>query len=182
APFVIPSDILDDWRLAGLRSAKERVAWEKRLAESDGTVRAEFERRMRGDLPEALPSVIAEYKKKIAKENPKVATRNASEMALEVINDCLTETIGGSADLTGSNNTKTSQTASVTPDDFTGRYIHYGIREHAMAAAMNGIALHGGLIPYGGTFLAFSDYARPAMRLASLMGIRSIFVMTHDSI
>src|SRR5690606_30926725 len=145
AAFVIPSDILDDWRLAGLRSAKERVAWEKRLSESDGTVRAEFERRMRGDLPEAFPNVVAEHEKKLAKENAKVATRNASEMALEIINDCLTETIGGSADLTGSNNTKTSQTASVTPDDFTGRYIHYGIREHAMAAAMNGIALHGGL-------------------------------------
>src|SRR5690606_30336899 len=140
------------------------------------------ERRLRGDPPEALPTMIADYKTKIAKDNPKFATRTASEMSLEVINDCLTETIGGSADLTGSNNTKTSQTASVTPDDFTGRYIHYGIREHAMAAAMNGIALHGGLIPYGGTFLAFSDYARPAMRLASLMGIRSIFVMTHDSI
>src|SRR5690606_3022995 len=114
--------------------------------------------------------------------NPSVATRNASEMALEVINACLSETVGGSADLTGSNNTKTSQTVSITPTDFSGRYIHYGIREHAMAAVMNGITLHGGLIPYGGTFLTFSDYARPAMRLASLMGIRSIFVMTHDSI
>ncbi|MFC6488572.1 transketolase [Nitratireductor sp. GCM10026969] len=181
-PFVVPSDILDDWRLAGLRSAKERGAWKTRLAAADPETRGEFERRMRGDLPEALPTAIVEYKKKLAQENSKVATRNASEMALEVINDCVIETIAGSADLTGSNNTKTSQTASVTPDDFTGRYIHYGIREHAMAAAMNGIALHGGLIPYGGTFLTFSDYARPAMRLASLMGIRSIFVMTHDSI
>jgi transketolase len=181
-PFVIPSDILDDWRLAGLRSAKERVAWEKRLAAADAETRAQFERRMRGDLPEAFASVIADYKKKLAQENPAVATRNASEAALEVVNECLSETIGGSADLTGSNNTKTSQTKPVTPTDFTGRYIHYGIREHAMASAMNGIALHGGLIPYGGTFLTFSDYARPAMRLASLMHIRSIFVMTHDSI
>ncbi|WP_309082678.1 transketolase [Chelativorans sp.] len=181
-PFVIPSDILDDWRLAGLRSAKERVAWEKRLAAADTETRAQFERRMRGDLPEAFPSVLVEYKRKLARENPPVATRNASEMALEVINDCLSETVGGSADLTGSNNTKTSQTKPVTPTDFSGRYIHYGIREHAMAAAINGIALHGGLIPYGGTFLTFSDYARPAMRLASLMHIRSIFVMTHDSI
>ncbi|WP_159587570.1 transketolase [Chelativorans xinjiangense] len=181
-PFVVPSDILDDWRLAGLRSAKERKAWEARLAAADAETRGEFERRMRGDLPEALPSAIAEYKKKLAQENPKVATRNASEMALDVINDCVVETIGGSADLTGSNNTKTSQTVDVTPGDYSGRYIRYGIREHAMAAAMNGIALHGGLIPYGGTFLTFSDYARPAMRLASLMGIRTIFVMTHDSI
>ncbi|MCT7376428.1 transketolase [Chelativorans salis] len=181
-PFVVPSDILDDWRLAGLRSAKERKAWEARLAAADTETRAEFERRMRGDLPEALPTTIAEYKKKLARENPKVATRNASEMALDVINACVVETIGGSADLTGSNNTKTSQTADVTPGDYSGRYIRYGIREHAMSAAMNGIALHGGLIPYGGTFLTFSDYARPAMRLASLMGIRTIFVMTHDSI
>ncbi|WP_163265133.1 transketolase [Chelativorans alearense] len=181
-PFVVPSDILDDWRLAGLRSAKERKAWETRLAATDAETRGEFERRMRGDLPEALPSAIAEYKKKLARENPKVATRNASEMALDVINDCVVETIGGSADLTGSNNTKTSQTVDVTPGDYSGRYIRYGIREHGMAAAMNGIALHGGLIPYGGTFLTFSDYARPAMRLASLMGIRTIFVMTHDSI
>ncbi|MEM1378302.1 MAG: transketolase family protein, partial [Pseudomonadota bacterium] len=104
------------------------------------------------------------------------------EMALEVINAAVPETLGGSADLTGSNNTKTPQTAPITPDDFSGRYLHYGIREHGMAAAMNGIALHGGLVPYGGTFLVFSDYARPSMRLASLMGIRSIFVMTHDSI
>ena len=181
-PFVVPSDILDDWRLAGLRPAKERGAWEKRLAAADPEIRAQFERRMRGDLPEAFPSVIADYKRKLAAENPAVATRNASEMALEVINECVSETIGGSADLTGSNNTKTSQTAPISPTDFSGRYIHYGIREHAMAAAINGIALHGGLIPYGGTFLTFSDYARPAMRLASLMHIRSIFVMTHDSI
>ncbi|MCT8999250.1 transketolase [Chelativorans intermedius] len=181
-PFTVPSDILDDWRLAGLRSAKERKAWEERLAAADAETRAEFERCMRGDLPEALDQAIDDYKKKLAAENPKVATRNASQMALEVINGCVAETVGGSADLTGSNNTKTSQTEAVTPGNYSGRYIHYGIREHAMAAAMNGIALHGGLIPYGGTFLTFSDYARPAMRLAALMGVRSIFVMTHDSI
>src|SRR5690606_25103314 len=107
-PFSIPSDILDDWRLAGLRSAKERVAWDQRLAATDAETRAEFERRIRGDLPETLPEVIIDYKRRLAKEKPAVATRNASEMALEVINDCVTETIGGSADLTGSNNTKTS--------------------------------------------------------------------------
>lgn len=181
-PFDVPTDILDDWRLAGLRSAKERSAWEQRLAGADAELRAEFERRMRGDLPEAFATTVSDYKRKLAANPPAVATRNASEMALEVINDCVVEMIGGSADLTGSNNTKTSQTKPVTPDDFSGRYIHYGIREHGMAAAMNGMALHGGIIPYGGTFMCFSDYARPAMRLASLMGIRSIFVMTHDSI
>src|SRR5690606_25079502 len=113
---------------------------------------------------------------------PNVATRKASEMALEVINAVVPETIGGSADLTGSNNTRTSQTDPLTPDNYGGRFIHYGIREHAMAAAMNGIALHGGVIPYSGTFLVFSDYCRPAMRLSSLMGLRVIYVMTHDSI
>jgi transketolase len=181
-PFQVPSDILDDWRLAGLRSARERKEWETRLADAEAEARGEFERRMRGELPETLDSAIEEYKQKLAAEHPKVATRKASEMALEVVNGVLPETIGGSADLTGSNNTKTSQTKPLTAEDYSGRYIHYGIREHAMAAAMNGMALHGGLIPYGGTFLVFSDYARPAMRLASLMGIRSIFVMTHDSI
>ena len=181
-PFVIPSDILDDWRLAGLRSAKERKAWEQRLADTNGELRAEFERRMSGDLPAEFDSAIADYKKKLAEDRPSVATRKSSEMALEVINGVVPETIGGSADLTGSNNTKTSQTKPIAPGDYDGRYVYYGIREHGMAAAINGMALHGGIIPYGGTFLTFSDYARPSMRLASLMGIRSIFVMTHDSI
>ena len=181
-PFVVPSDVLDDWRLAGLRSGKERKAWEKRLADSKPELRSEFERRMRGELPAEFDQAIVAYKKKLADEKPTVATRKSSEMALEVINEVLPETIGGSADLTGSNNTKTSQTKPIAPGDYSGRYIHYGIREHAMAAAINGMTLHGGLIAYGGTFLTFSDYARPAMRLASLMGIRSIFVMTHDSI
>ena len=182
APFVIPSEILDDWRLAGLRSAKERKEWEKRLAGAEADIRSEFERRMRGDLPGGFETAIADYKKKLAHDKPKVATRKSSEMALEVINECLSETIGGSADLTGSNNTRTPQTKPITPIDYSGRYVHYGIREHGMAAAMNGMALHGGVIPYGGTFLVFSDYARPAMRLASLMGLRVGFVMTHDSI
>lgn len=181
-PFEIPSDVLDDWRVAGLSARKHRTAWEQRLADADSTARAEFERRIAGSLPTSLETAIADYKKALAKEQPKVATRKASEMALDVINTAVPETLGGSADLTGSNNTKTTQTAPITADDFTGRYIHYGIREHGMAAAMNGIALHGGLIPYSGTFLVFSDYARPAMRLSSLMGVRVIYVMTHDSI
>jgi len=181
-PFEIPSEILDDWRVVGLNAGKQRVAWEKRLGEADATLRGEFERRMRGDLPAGLEPAMEKYKKQLAADKPTLATRKSSENALEVINGAVTETLGGSADLTGSNNTKTSQTTNISPEDFSGRYVHYGIREHAMAAAMNGIALHGGLIPYGGTFLVFSDYARPAMRLASLMGIRNIFVMTHDSI
>jgi transketolase len=181
-PFEIPSQILDDWRLVGLNAGKQRIWWEARLAAADGSLRGEFERRMRGDLPAGFIPAMEKYRKTLAADEPKLATRKSSEMALEVINAALPETLGGSADLTGSNNTKTSQTEPITPDDFSGRYLYYGIREHGMAAAMNGIALHGGLIPYGGTFLVFSDYARPAMRLASLMGIRSIFVMTHDSI
>jgi len=181
-PFEVPSEILDAWRVSGLNACKKRKEWETRMAEADAEIRAEFERRMSGELPGDLDAVIAEYKQKLAADKPKVATRKSSEMALEVINAVVPETIGGSADLTGSNNTKTSQTKPITPDDYNGRYVYYGIREHGMAAAMNGMALHGGVIPYGGTFLTFSDYARPAMRLASLMGIRSIFVMTHDSI
>ena len=180
APFEIPSDILSAWRDAGKAGAKARTDWEGRLAKSDK--KAEFERRMSGKLVKGFDGVIADYKKKLAEDKPKVATRKSSEMALEVINGFLPETIGGSADLTGSNNTKTSQTKNITPDDYGQRYVHYGIREHGMAAAINGLTLHGGVIAYGGTFLCFSDYARPSMRLASLMGIRSIFVMTHDSI
>ena len=182
APFEVPSEILDDWRLAGLNAGKKRKDWEDRLAAAESEVRAEFERRMRGELPGGFDEAIVDYKRKLAGDKPKVATRKSSEMALEVINGVVPETIGGSADLTGSNNTKTSQTKPIAPGDYGGRYVYYGIREHGMAAAMNGMALHGGVIPYSGTFLTFSDYARPAMRLASLMGIRVVFVMTHDSI
>ncbi len=181
-PFVVPSDILDAWRLAGLRSTKTRKAWEEKLAATEADTRAEFERRVRGDLPASFAETMNAYKASLAQERPKLATRKASENALEVINGAVIETIGGSADLTGSNNTRTSQTTAITPGDYSGRYIHYGIREHGMAAAMNGLSLHGGVIPYGGTFLVFSDYARGAMRLSSLMGIRVIYVMTHDSI
>ncbi|POO54887.1 transketolase [Agrobacterium rosae] len=181
-PFVIPEDVLDAWRLAGLRSTKTRQEWEARLEATDGDKRAEFKRRFAGDLTGNFDSSIDAFKKKVAANNPTVATRKASEDALEVINGILAETIGGSADLTPSNNTKTSQMKSITPTDFSGRYLHYGIREHGMAAAMNGIALHGGLIPYAGGFLIFSDYCRPSIRLAALMGIRVVHVLTHDSI
>jgi transketolase len=181
-PFKVPEEILDAWRIAGLQSGQQRKEWEKRMAALDPERRAEFERRMRGELPGTLDSAIAALKQKLAAEKPTLATRKASELVLETVNEIVPETLGGSADLTGSNNTKTSQTAAITADDFSGRYIHYGIREHGMAAAMNGIALHRGLIPYGGTFLVFSDYSRPAIRLAALMGIRVIHVLTHDSI
>lgn len=181
-PFKIPEAILDDWRIIGLRSSQKRKEWEKKFSTLDPELKGEFQRRMRGDLSAELETGLLEFKRTVAKEKPKKATRQSSQMVLEVINGIAVETLGGSADLTGSNNTKTSQTASITPDDFSGRYLHWGVREHAMASAMNGIALHGGLIPYSGGFMIFSDYCRPAIRLAALMGIRSIHVLTHDSI
>ncbi|MBT9369343.1 transketolase [Rhizobium sp. CSW-27] len=180
--FVVPADVLDAWRLAGLRSTKARKEWEERLAATAAETRAEFVRRFAGDLPGGFDSAIDAFKQKIAANPPTVATRKASEDVLEVINGLLPETLGGSADLTPSNNTKTSQMKAITPTDFSGRYMHWGIREHATAAAMNGIALHGGLIPYSGGFLIFSDYCRPSVRLAALMGIRVVHVWTHDSI
>ncbi|MDP2620851.1 MAG: transketolase [Hyphomicrobiales bacterium] len=181
-PFEIPSEIRDAWRIAGLRGVKGRKAWEKVLAKSSADTRAEFERRMRGDLPAGLREALIAHKTRLVEEPKPVASRRASQMALEVINATVPETIGGSADLTGSNNTKTESTPVITADDFSGRFIHYGVREHAMAAALNGMALHRGVIPYSGTFLIFSDYCRPAIRLSALMGQRVIYVMTHDSI
>ena len=180
--FAIPDDVLAHWRDAGARGAKLQAEWQQRLDATEEPKKAEFTRRFAGTLPGTLAGAVDAYKKKLAETKPTVATRKASEDALEVINGVVPETLGGSADLTGSNNTKTSQTASITPADFSGRYLHYGIREHGMAAAMNGIALHGGLIPYSGGFLIFSDYCRPSIRLAALMGIRVIHVLTHDSI
>lgn len=181
-PFEIPADILDSWRVAGLKASKAHGAWADRLKAADSDTMCEFNRRMRGELPTGFDDAVTAYKQMLVDEKPTLATRKASEKALNTINEVIRETIGGSADLTGSNNTKTPQTAAITPDDYTGRYIHYGIREHGMAAAMNGMALHGGVIPYSGAFLVFSDYARGSIRLSSLMGLRTIYVMTHDSI
>ena len=180
--FDTPADVLDAWRNAGERSVQARKAWESRLSSTDDAKKAEFTRRFAGALPAGFDKAIDDYKKKLAEKPPTIATRKASEDALEVINGFLPETLGGSADLTPSNSTKTSQMTSITPTDFGGRYMHWGIREHGMAAAMNGVALHGGLIPYSGGFMIFSDYCRPSIRLAALMGIRVIHVLTHDSI
>ncbi|MBN8963903.1 MAG: transketolase [Rhizobiales bacterium] len=182
APFVIPADVLTQWRAAGQHSKATRAAWDKRLAGLAGDKKAEFERRMRGDLPGALNGAIRAIKESLAKEPKEIATRTACEFALESIIPAVPEMIGGSADLTGSNNTRTKSMKAITPTDFSGRFVHYGIREHGMAAAMNGMALHGGIIPYSGTFLVFSDYCRPSIRLAALMGERVIHIMTHDSI
>ncbi len=181
-PFVIPNETLDAWRIAGLRNVKARKNWEERLAALPSETRIDFERRISGDLPVDLGKAIAAFKEKLVAEKPKWATRKSSEEALNVINSVLPDTIGGSADLTGSNNTRSKGQQAVTAEDFSGSFIHYGIREHGMAAAMNGLALHKGFIPYSGTFLVFTDYCRPAIRLSALMGQRVIYVMTHDSI
>lgn len=181
-PFIIPAAILDAWRKAGLRGAKARSAWDDRLANLDPKTGKEFERRISGALPANLGTAIADFKKKLSTDKPGWATRKSSEETLNVINAVTPETIGGSADLTGSNNTRSKDQKAITPDDFSGSFIHYGVREHGMAAAMNGIALHGGFIPYSGTFLVFADYCRPSIRLAALMKQRVIHVMTHDSI
>jgi transketolase len=182
-PFQIPADVLANWRAAGQRSKSIRKEWETRVAALPADRRAEFQRRQRGDLPkEKLAAAVRAAKEKLAAAPKDIATRSASEAALEALVPALPEMLGGSADLTGSNNTKTKTMAVLSAKDYGGRFIHYGIREHGMAAAMNGMALHGGIIPYSGTFLVFSDYCRPAIRLAALMGKRVIHVMTHDSI
>jgi transketolase len=180
APFEIPDDILSAWRAIGARGAEPRKAWEARKAASKD--RARFEAALTGDMPATLAGAIAAYKKQLSAEAKPAATRKASQAVLEIINAQTDITIGGSADLTGSNNTRTKDMAAIAPGDYAGRFVHYGIREHGMAATMNGMALHGGFLPYSGTFLVFSDYARPAIRLAALMGTHVVHVLTHDSI
>jgi transketolase len=175
--FTVPDDVLTAWRTAGKRGSVDRALWADRLEESGR--KDEFVARIEGKANDAW---LKPYLDKLLTDLKPVATRKASEMALEAINAALPATIGGSADLTGSNNTKTKSQEPLTPDNYGGRYIYYGIREFGMAAAMNGMALHGGVIPYGGTFLVFTDYARPAIRLSALQNARVIYVMTHDSI
>ncbi len=177
-PFVVPNDIRAAWLHAGARGAESKAAWQARLASASNA--AEFTRRMAGELPAGFS--LDDYVACLIADPKKVATRTASQMALDVINAALPETVGGSADLTPSNNTLTKGLEDLTPDNYGGRYVRYGIREFGMAAAMNGLALHGGVLPYGGTFLVFSDYARPAIRLSALQQARVVYVMTHDSI
>src|SRR5581483_8155116 len=182
-PFEIPPAIRAPWRVAGERGRPARLAWQARRDALPADKRDEFERRMGGELPkQKLAAAVRELKEKLAQAPKEIATRSASEFALETLTAALPEMVGGSADLTGSNNTRTKSMKAMSAADYSGRFIHYGVREHAMAAAMNGMALHGGIIPYSGTFLMFADYCRPAIRLAALMGQRVIHVMTHDSI
>jgi transketolase len=181
-PFDVPDEIRDAWRAIGRRGAAAREAWAARHEALDAAVRRRFDGLQERSLSPGWDGAIAATIAKFAAERPKLATRQASQLVIEALAAALPELIGGSADLTGSNLTKAKTQKPVTADDFGGSYIHYGVREHGMAAAMNGIALHGGLVPYGGTFLVFSDYSRPGIRLAALMGLRVIHVMTHDSI
>ena len=178
APFELPGDIVSAWRALGAQGKASKQEWESRL--SNSAHKSEFQRRIVGDIDAS--AALSAYKAQLAIDRPKAATRKSSEMALGPLTEAIPELIGGSADLTGSNNTKTSFTNPLNKDDYSGRYIYYGIREFGMGAAMNGMALHGGVVPFGGTFMIFSDYARPAIRLSALQGLRVVYVLTHDSI
>ena len=181
-PFEIPADVRTEWCAAGARGEPVRRAWEARLQSLPAERRDEFLRRQRNELPQGLEAAVAKLCDDFRKANAKIATRQASGTVLDTLTKVVPELVGGSADLTPSNNTKAKDQKDVRRGDFSGHYLRYGVREHGMAAAMNGIAVHRGLIPYGGTFLTFSDYARPSIRLAAFMGVGVIYVMTHDSI
>ena len=182
APFTVPDSILEAWRTIGERGRDVRAAWEARRAALGEGRRAAFDAAVAGDLPAGLSEALAGLKRSFADEGPTIATRVANQRVIGAIADALPCLIGGSADLTGSNGTKTDALVPIAPGDYGGRYLYFGVREHAMGAVMNGMALHGGVIPFGGTFLTFTDYCRPAIRLSALMELRVIYVMTHDSI
>ncbi|MFT6673992.1 MAG: transketolase [Sulfitobacter sp.] len=181
-PFEVPADVKAAWEAIGKRGADARAAWQARFDTLPRAKRDTFDRALALDAPKKLSATVKAFKKQMSEAAPKLATRASSEKVLEVLNPILPETVGGSADLTGSNNTRTGDLGVFDLDNRGGRYVYWGIREHGMAAAMNGMALHGGMRPYGGTFMCFTDYARPSMRLAALMKVPTVFVMTHDSI
>jgi transketolase len=181
-PFEVPDHILDAWRAVGARGDELSEDWYRRVEAMEPALRGEFQRRLAGELPEGWKDALDRFKQAAAEAGTSVATRVASQQVLEVLVEALPELLGGSADLTGSNGTRVAAHEDVSPGHFGGRYLRYGVREHGMAAAMNGLALHGGFIPYGGTFLVFTDYCRPSIRLSALMAQRVIYVMTHDSI
>ena len=182
APFHVPDVVARQWRAVGARGQTAHAEWAGRVSRLDGAVRDYFQAALKGQLSSGYENALAKIRAHFLRERPKIATRQASQLVIDVIAGVLPNLLGGSADLTHSNLTRARLQAPVQHDAFDGSYVHYGVREHAMAAAMNGVALHGGLIPYGGTFLCFADYSRPAIRLAALMSIRVIHVMTHDSI
>jgi transketolase len=180
--FELPEHILSAWRRAGMRGKDARSAWEKRAKTHPEAASGLLHGALNGAAQQAIAAAMSGVKSDFCASPPKLATRQASQKVLEALIPALPGLIGGSADLSGSNGTRTKHHAAISPGNFAGNYIHYGVREHGMAAAMNGLALHGGIVPYGGTFLTFSDYCRPAIRLSALMGVRVIYVMTHDSI
>jgi transketolase len=181
-PFEVPDDIRAQWKEVAAKGAAPHAAWKKRHAAAKPDLRQTFDRQIAGELTPGWDKALTELVAKFAAEKPKLATRQASQQVLNALVPVMPELLGGSADLTPSNLTQAKGQPVATPKDWSGSYVHWGVREHGMAAAMNGIAVHGGLVPYGGTFLAFADYSRPSIRLAALMGIRVIHVMTHDSI
>ena len=181
-PFEIPSDIMNSWREIGLKGEELETKWKNILDKKDKRIKEEVERLAKGDLPISLDQILGDEKLNFFQTKPKMATRQCSSSVIKTITNILPELIGGSADLSGSNNTKTENSKVITSKNFSGNYIHYGVREHAMGGAMNGIALYGGLIPFGGTFLIFSDYLKPSLRLSALMKLRVIYVFSHDSI
>ncbi|HEV8014296.1 MAG TPA: transketolase [Stellaceae bacterium] len=181
-PFVVPADMVEAWHKIGARGKPASAAWRERLGQADAGKRAAFAETMAIEAPQSARDAIRTIRAKFAAEAPKIATRQASGSVLEMLAPALASLVGGSADLTPSNNTKVKSQKVIARGDFAGSYIHYGIREHGMAATMNGMAAHGGIVPYGGTFLVFTDYCRPAIRLSALMKLRVIYVMTHDSI
>jgi len=181
-PFEIPKKILNEWREIGKRGNIQEKKWNNIYNKKGKKVKDEFTRLISGKLPKNLDKIIEEEKRKFFDSKPAIASRKSSASVLEAITKNLPELIGGSADLSGSNNTKTKYSAIIKPSNFKGNYIHYGVREHAMAGIMNGMALHGGIIPYGGTFLIFLDYCKPSLRLSAFMGLKVIYIFSHDSI
>ena len=181
-PFEIPEEIMNSWREIGEKGKELEKKWNDILNKKDNKIKEEFERLSKGELPTRLDKILGDEKLKFFQTKPKMATRQCSSSVISTISNILPELIGGSADLSGSNNTKTENSKVITSKNFSGNYIHYGVREHAMGAAMNGIALYGGLIPFGGTFLIFSDYLKPSLRLSVLMKLRVIYIFSHDSI
>ena len=181
-PFEIPEELIDSWREIGSKGEKLEEEWNNILGKKNSKIKEEYERLIRGELPITLDKILGDKKLKSFQTKPKMATRQCSSSVINSISDALPELIGGSADLSGSNNTKTENSKVITYKNFSGNYIHYGVREHAMAGVMNGLALYGCLIPFGGTFLIFSDYLKPSMRLSALMKLRIIYIFSHDSI
>jgi len=181
-PFQVPVELLNSWREIGNKGEKIEDEWNSALKKKNTKIQDEYKRLLKGDLPISLDKIFGDEKLKYFQSKPKMATRQCSSSVINSISNDVPELIGGSADLSGSNNTKTDKSKVITSKNFNGNYIHYGVREHAMAGVMNGLALYGGIIPFGGTFLIFSDYLKPSLRLSAIMNLRVIYIFSHDSI